>query len=331
MKILYAIQGTGNGHLTRAIEFQPFLQKFGEVHFLLSGSNCSLAHEIPITYKSRGLSLFYNSAGALNFKEIRRNIYIREIYKDASDLPVEKYDLVINDFDFVTSLACFLKKKKSIHIGHQASFNYQEVPVPKQTDFLGNIILKYFTRATQHLGIHFLRYHQNITGPVLRASVRNAVASSLGHITIYLPQFSVRSLMKELAYLNPTPIEIFTKEVTSPISTGNIHIKPANGQAFTQSLIQSSGVITAGGFETPAEALHLEKKLLCIPILGQYEQACNAEALKRMGVTIMNQWPTDQGRSLHRWLEQHEQIHQKPQVEETEDVVRKIFEMAKHL
>ena len=162
MKILYAIQGTGNGHLTRAIEFYPYLKKFGTVDFLLSGSNCSLENEIPLKYKSRGLSLFYNNSGSLNFSEIRRNIYIREIYHDAENLPVDKYDLVINDFDFVTSLSCFLKNKKSIHIGHQASFAYQGVPLPKQSDFIGKIILKYFTRATRNLGIHFQRYHQNI-------------------------------------------------------------------------------------------------------------------------------------------------------------------------
>jgi uncharacterized protein (TIGR00661 family) len=46
-------------------------------------------------------------------------------------------------------------------------------------------------------------------------------------------------------------------------------------------------VVTAAGFETPAEALVLGKKLVVVPIEGQYEQACNAAALGRMGVKVV--------------------------------------------
>ena len=41
------------------------------------------------------------------------------------------------------------------------------------------------------------------------------------------------------------------------------------------------------GFETPSEALYLKKKLLVIPMKNQYEQQCNAEALKDMGVSVI--------------------------------------------
>ncbi len=37
MRILYAIQGTGNGHLTRAKEIIPMLQQKGELDILVSG------------------------------------------------------------------------------------------------------------------------------------------------------------------------------------------------------------------------------------------------------------------------------------------------------
>ena len=38
MKILYAIQGTGNGHLSRARDIIPILQKKGDVDILVSGT-----------------------------------------------------------------------------------------------------------------------------------------------------------------------------------------------------------------------------------------------------------------------------------------------------
>ena len=56
MKIFYAIQGTGNGHLSRAVELYPFLKKYGEVDFFLSGSNTNLKNNLPIKYQSKGVS-----------------------------------------------------------------------------------------------------------------------------------------------------------------------------------------------------------------------------------------------------------------------------------
>jgi uncharacterized protein (TIGR00661 family) len=49
--------------------------------------------------------------------------------------------------------------------------------------------------------------------------------------------------------------------------------------------VSCSGVITAGGFQTAAEALHLGKKLFVIPIKKQVEQIANAKVLHEMGVT----------------------------------------------
>ena len=42
MKIFYAIQGTGNGHLSRAEQLYPYLKEYGQVDFFLSGSNAQL-------------------------------------------------------------------------------------------------------------------------------------------------------------------------------------------------------------------------------------------------------------------------------------------------
>ena len=49
----------------------------------------------------------------------------------------------------------------------------------------------------------------------------------------------------------------------------------------------STGVICGAGFETPAEALFMQKKLLVVPMKNQYEQHCNAAALKNMGVPVI--------------------------------------------
>jgi hypothetical protein len=55
---------------------------------------------------------------------------------------------------------------------------------------------------------------------------------------------------------------------------------------YYKSLASCEGLITGGGFESPAEALYLGKKLMVIPMKGQYEQQCNAAALTDMGVSV---------------------------------------------
>jgi hypothetical protein len=68
-------------------------------------------------------------------------------------------------------------------------------------------------------------------------------------------------------------------------------------------MIQSAGVITGAGFETPAEALYLGKKLFCLPIRGQYEQGCNAAALQRFGVPIHNRMDASFVQAVAQWLD----------------------------
>ena len=42
MKILYAIQGTGNGHVTRAEDVIPILREYGELDLFVSGSQADV-------------------------------------------------------------------------------------------------------------------------------------------------------------------------------------------------------------------------------------------------------------------------------------------------
>jgi hypothetical protein len=52
-------------------------------------------------------------------------------------------------------------------------------------------------------------------------------------------------------------------------------------------MASSNGVLCGAGFEGPAEALFLGKKLMVIPMTGQYEQQCNAAALATMSVPVI--------------------------------------------
>ena len=58
MRILYAIQGTGNGHLSRARDIIPYLLEKGQVDLLISGIQADVDLPMKSNINSKGLVSF---------------------------------------------------------------------------------------------------------------------------------------------------------------------------------------------------------------------------------------------------------------------------------
>lgn len=303
MKIFYAVQATGNGHISRAMELLPHLNNYGDVAVFLSGSNSSLNSELPVLLRSKGLSLFYNHSGALDLKRIAKNLAPIEVYKTAKSLPVDQYDLVINDFEAICALSCRIKNKAAVHFGHQASFTSDQVPRPENKSTVGEFILKNFARSPLNIGLHFRAYDDFILPPVIKSEIWHAAPGEGNYICVYLPSYSDQEIYKYLQQITGQKFEIFSKEIKTVKEKGNCTFIPVNKERFNQSLIHCAGIITNAGFETPAEAMYLNKKLLVIPIGGQYEQKCNAAALKHLGPTVVDKISPYFCEQINNWLQ----------------------------
>lgn len=307
MKILYSVQATGNGHIARAIELMPYLQQYGEVDVFVSGSNSHVNfNQLPVKYRSKGLSLFYGNRGGLHYGKIWNELDVKHIYSYAKELPVHQYDAVLNDFDCITGLACTLKKVPSLQFGHQASFKYAKTPRPNKKNLLGEWVLQHYAQATAHMGLHFSKFADGIYSPVIKQQVLQAKPENHGHFTVYLSHYHVTQVLQAIQPLQGHHFHIFSKDVSSVQSGGNYTLFPINNQQFTQSMLTSAGVITGAGFETPAEALYAGKKLLCIPIQGQYEQWCNAAALEHFKVPIVAKLDANFKTQFYSWLQTHQ-------------------------
>jgi uncharacterized protein (TIGR00661 family) len=327
MKILYAVQATGNGHIARAKELLPYLEQYGTVDVFLSGSNSNLPVPLPVKYKSKGVSLFYGNRGGLDYWKMLQELSPLKIMAEARALPVEKYDMVINDFECITSLACKLKKVASVNFGHQASFLSSHTPRPAKKDPVGELILRNYAAATTYIGLHFEQYDDFIYSPIIKEQVLYANPTDQEHITVYLSHYSDAFIIPYLQQLPAVRFEVFSKQVTQKMQVGNICFLPINNEAFTRSMIHAAGVITGAGFETPAEALVLGKKLLCLPIRGQYEQLCNAAALKNFGVPVLSSIGESFPDEIRSWLQAPapktlELVHS------TDTIVSKVIETA---
>lgn len=302
MKILYSVQATGNGHISRAMELLPHLKNYGSVDIFLSGANSTLALDGTVKYRSKGLSLFYTCSGTLSYKKMFKNIDPLKMFKEVRDLPVENYDLVINDFECITAMACARKKVPSVNFGHQASFLSDKTPRPEKTSKMGEWILKNYAKATQYIGLHFQSYDNFIFSPVIKSEILKAEAKDKGHITVYLPSYCDEVLKQHLLPFSDFQFEVFSHQKKERSREGNIQYIPVTKADFNESLINCHGIITGGGFETPAEAIYLKKKLLAIPIQGQYEQQCNGAALKLLGVPVLNKLDDDFPDHFNHWM-----------------------------
>ena len=303
MKILYSVQATGNGHISRAMELLPFLRLYGRVDVFLSGANSQLKADLPVRFRSKGLSLFYNNGGGLHYNKTIRSLKPLRVWNEVRELPVEQYDVVINDFECITSLACAYKGVPSVNFGHQASFQSALVPRPAKKDKLGEFILQHYGRAASYLGLHFKRYDDFIFTPVIKKEVLTAKPVNKQHITVYLSAFSDAALRQYFSPLKGFHFQVFSKQTKQPCTDGNITFLPVNNRLFTESMINSAAIITGAGFETPAEALHLQKKIMVIPIRGQYEQLCNAAALEQLGVRVMDRLDNSFAQAFNEWMQ----------------------------
>ncbi|MEN9685024.1 MAG: hypothetical protein RLZZ28_810, partial [Bacteroidota bacterium] len=253
--------------------------------------------------RSKGLSLFYGNHGGLDYPRMIREFSPLRVLYEAKNLPLEKYDLIINDFECITSLACKIKNLPSVNFGHQASFMSKHTPRPKKKDIAGEWILQKYATAESYIGLHFEQYDDFIYSPIIKQEILEAVPENHGHITVYLSHYSDAVVAAELKKMGNLQFELFSKTRTSITQEGNIRYIPIDGDKFNKSMINAAGIITGAGFETPAETLYLGKKLLCLPIKAQYEQLCNAAALKKFQVPVIQNLDENFADAVTNWLE----------------------------
>lgn len=265
----------------------PHLQKLGEVDVFLSGRNHSLQPGFEVKYRSPGLSLFYSKEGGLDTWQMLKKNNIAKALRHASHLPLEKYDLVLNDFDFITAYSAKMKNLPSIQFGHQASFASPNTPRFMGNNFSGEFILNHFAPASSYVGLHIKRYDQFIFPPVIKESILHAEPCNLGHTVVYLPAITSKALLGVFSGFKDLQFVVFGSDIHQVSKSGNVTFQPINDHVFTSHLIKAESIITGGGFETPAEALYLGKKMLICPISRHYEQLCNAAALEKEGISVV--------------------------------------------
>lgn len=327
MKVLYGIQGTGHGHISRAREIIPHLSKHATIDVLISGYNCKMKLEnTPVSHK-RGISLTYDEGGSVSYLKTALNIQPVTFLRDINSVNPDKYDLVISDYEPVTAWASINSKTPSVGLSHQASFLSDKCPRPKKRSLFSESVLKYFAPVNRAIGFHFKRYDSFILPPVIRREIRELRPTQKNHITVYLPSFDHETLAAIFLQCKHTEWHIFSPLCDEAYQKENVWVRPVGNKPFLNSIESAKGVLTGAGFETCAEAMFLGKKLLAVPIKNQYEQYCNAAALSDMGIVTVHQIGPSFIKTVQNWLDSAKAV-QLEEAAEIDELAELLFRFA---
>ena len=302
MKILYAVQGTGNGHITRAMEIIPFLEKKGELDILVSGIQSDIELPFKVKYKFNGMSFIFGKKGGVDFWKTFVKLKSLKLLKEIKKLDIKQYDLIISDFEPISCWAAVKAKRVCIGLSNQVATLHPLAPKPNSSDIIGRLVLQNYAPTTYNYGFHFKSLDANVFTPVIRKEVRALVPTNKGHYTVYLPSYDDDQIIKRLKKIDTVAWQVFSKHNKKQKQFKNITIMPINSERFLKSIASAKGVFCNAGFGVASEALFLKKKLLVVPMKKQLEQSYNAEMLRSMGVRVIKKFNSESIPLIKEWI-----------------------------
>jgi len=277
--ILYGVQGTGNGHIGRSREIIKLLKKKHNVEVLFSGRKKEDFFDIddfePYTILN-GLT-FKTKSGELDYIETIKQLNFFDFYKDIVNYK-NSPDLIITDFEPITSRIAKERRIKSIGLAHQYCF---KPDFHDKLDIFSETIINNYAPADIEIGIHWWNFDRNIIPPIIGRDIKNIKAGEhKNQILVYLPWENISEFDYLYKYYDYTFI-VYDKRIKSK---NNIIVKQPSRSGFIKDLKASKGVIANAGFQLSSEAIYLGKKLLAIPMRKQSEQKSNAKILKELNL-----------------------------------------------
>jgi uncharacterized protein (TIGR00661 family) len=292
MRIFYGVQGTGNGHITRARVMAKELYKAGiEVDFQFTGRAFDKYFDMTVFngYQLRdGLTFSVNKGQVSYFKTLLTSKPIT-FMKDVSELDLTDYDLVISDFEPVTAWAAKKQGVTVLGIGHQYAFKHK---IPRSgSDPLAELVMKFYAPADIGVGLHWHHFGQPVLPPIIETH-EGTTSIIKNKIIVYLPFEDTHEVIAHLSPFKNFEFHIYTPEAVTS-RADYIICKPLSREGFQQDLIDCAGIISNAGFELASEALQMGKKILAKPLHAQMEQISNAAALQQLGYGhVMNDMDT---------------------------------------
>lgn len=287
MKILIGVQGTGNGHLSRCLALAENIKQAEgiEADFLVSGRS---RDQVPATdllgdfVWRQGLS-FQTRNGRVSYLDtLSQNPWLR-FWQDVRELSLEKYDMVVTDFEPVTAWAAKRQGVPCVGLGRQYAFWHGHADLPSQS--IQRAMLRQFAPCDIPLGMHWEPIRADVIPPLIHAHSGD-VEVKARTILVYLPFEQIYEIHDLLRQFPGWHFKVFHPQARR-MDVENCSYFPPDRPGFQKAMQQCNGIIANAGFETSSEALAAGRRILVKPLRGQFEQTANALCLQRRGLGSM--------------------------------------------
>ncbi len=281
MRILYGVQATGQGHISRARAMAAALAPYPvDVTWLFSGRDRAKLFDMqPFGHYLHREGLTFNTRGGrVRYAATLGNSHPVRFLREVRELDLTGFDLVITDFEPVSAWAARRGKVHSVGIGHQYAFG-RNTPT-RGGNPISNAIMRRFAPVDVPLGLHWYPYADNVLPPIL--DLPDIPVANQGYVLVYLP-FENQQRVTQLMQQFPQRRFVQYANGLEHAQAKNVTRHPASTAAFKHHLAGSAGVICNSGFELISECLQWGKPVLTKPLKGQMEQLSNALALEQLG------------------------------------------------
>ena len=259
----------------------------------------------------KGFTFVFKNGKLSVFKTLLK-IDLIQFTKDVFKIKKE-YDVVVTDFEPISAYAA---RKLGIHcigIGHQYSF-LKKIPKSFKMKLASLFFLRFYTPINSTISSHFYHFNQPILSPFIEESLKNKDAVSVMKNTflVYLAWEEKDQMISILNAIKSNEF-IYYCSVDKEEQIDNVTLKPYSNKKFKMDLVACNGLLTNAGFQLPAEAIYLGKKILCKPLLGQPEQEHNAKTLKKLQhATICSKFTKENIELWIRYGKQKKELYNDP-------------------
>jgi uncharacterized protein (TIGR00661 family) len=300
-KIIYAVAGEGFGHASRAhLIGQRFLDAGHEVLFVASHRALAYLRQYygPQVKEIFGLLFDYSKGYVDPLATVWKNLsHLGEAWRVNRELFEGVYqpfrpDLVVTDFEPFSAWWAWRRRVPFISVDNEHVLTMCRLE-HRPRDLLHRlnatlVVRGHYIGARAYVVTNFFRAPLKnaaavLAPPIVRPAIARLTPSDAGHVTIYATTGTHEDQWRDVLGRFPqqrSHIYGFNKNA----QWQNCLFKETSMEGFARDLAASRGVIASAGFSLISECLHLKKKMLLLPLPGQYEQLLNARYVEKLGL-----------------------------------------------
>lgn len=302
-RIIYAVAGEGFGHASRAhLVGQRFLDAGHEVLFV--ASNRALLY-LRQYYGERVKEIFgltfdyskgYVDPAATVWKNLVRLPEGRRLNRELFEQVYQPFepDLVVTDFEPFSGWWARRHRVPFISIDNEHLLTMCALE-HRLRNVLGRlnatVVVKcHYFGARAYVVTSFFRAplrHRAavLTPPIVRPAIARLPSSDAGHVVVYATTGTHEQQWRDvLGRFGRQEFHVYG--FNKKAEYGNCLFKEASIEGFATDLAAARGVIASAGFSLISECLYLHKKMLLLPLPGQYEQLINARYVEKLGLGV---------------------------------------------